>query len=209
MFYVYKITNLINGKFYVGETKDPKQRFLDHRKIARGGKAKYPGKFHIIHAAITKYSIDNFKFEIIHTVSTKQESLDLEVIEIKNARDNNIEIYNIGNGGRSNSGISGWKHTEESKKKMSESRKGKTFSDEHKKALSEAQSGERHSQFGKHQTIEWKENKGKLKSDDVKQIKLLINSGVKNRIIAKQFSVSEATISLIKHEKIWPEIKVS
>ena len=31
MKYIYKITNLINGKAYIGQTKDFKRRLLEHK----------------------------------------------------------------------------------------------------------------------------------------------------------------------------------
>lgn len=42
MFYIYKITNQINNKFYIGKFRDPEKRFRKHVKVALGGKAKYP-----------------------------------------------------------------------------------------------------------------------------------------------------------------------
>ena len=36
--YIYKITNQINNKCYIGQTKDYKQRFADHRRKLRKNK---------------------------------------------------------------------------------------------------------------------------------------------------------------------------
>jgi hypothetical protein len=35
---LYLITNLVNGKIYIGKTGDLKERWCDHRKVAFGGK---------------------------------------------------------------------------------------------------------------------------------------------------------------------------
>jgi group I intron endonuclease len=203
MFYVYKITNKLNSKVYIGKATDALKRFRIHIKIAKGGKEKYPRKFHAIHAAIVKYGIENFTFEILHEVLTEQEAFALEIQEIKLWKLNNFPCYNLSGGGEGNSG---WKHTDETRKKMSISRKGKRFSNEHKQALSQAQSGSNHSQFGKHQTTKWKEGKSKLTAQQVQEIKQLLLMRVKQKIIAAQYDVSVPTISLIKSGKIWSEI---
>jgi hypothetical protein len=37
-------------------------------------------------------------------------------------------------------------------------------------------------------------------------IKLLLIQGIRNMVIAKSYHVSDATISMIKHGKIWSDI---
>lgn len=58
---IYKITNRVNGKAYIGQSKDIKRRWLEHRKVKDGyDRHSYP-----LYFAIDKYGIDNFEFEII------------------------------------------------------------------------------------------------------------------------------------------------
>lgn len=71
-YYIYLITNLVNGKFYVGKSNRPSIRWGDHRKVALGGREKYPAEFFAIHAALSKYGIDNFRFEIIDELDDEQ-----------------------------------------------------------------------------------------------------------------------------------------
>lgn len=203
MFYVYRITNKLNGKVYIGKARDALKRFCAHLKIAKGGKEKYPRKFHAIHAAIVKYGIENFTLEILFELETEKESFLIEQKFILELNENKIPTYNLSMGGEGNFG---WHHTPEAKAKMSLTRKNKKFSEEHKKALSAAQSGSLHSQFGKHQTTKWKEAKSKLTLEQVREIKSLLKKKIKQSYIAKSYNVSEALISLIKHNKIWPEI---
>lgn len=73
-YYIYLITNLKNNKFYVGKSNHPSIRWGDHKKVALGGKKKYPTDFFAIHAALSKYGIDNFKFEIIDELYSEKEA---------------------------------------------------------------------------------------------------------------------------------------
>lgn len=203
MFYVYKIMNKTSGKSYVGKAADVIKRLRNHLKIARLGKAKYPRKFHAIHAAIVKYGIDNFVFDIIETFGTEEESFTAEKEIIQWMKENKLPTYNLSDGGEGNAG---WHHTPEARSKMSKARKGKKFSEEHKEALSKAQSGSLHSQYGKHQTIEWKEAKGKLTAKQVKEIRNLLVRKVRQKTIAEFYLVSPSLISQIKCQRIWPEV---
>lgn len=58
---IYKIINLINGKVYIGQAKNVKERFSEHRQDLR--KNKHINK-HLQHSW-NKYSENNFKFEVI------------------------------------------------------------------------------------------------------------------------------------------------
>ena len=58
---VYKITNLINNKFYVGSSINLKQRKHAHFYSLKLGKHKSP----YLQNAFNKYGIENFVFEVI------------------------------------------------------------------------------------------------------------------------------------------------
>ncbi len=62
--YIYKIINLVNGKFYVGSTVKHKDRFRCHRNRLRTNQhhAKH------LQAAWNKYGEQNFIFRIVETV---------------------------------------------------------------------------------------------------------------------------------------------
>lgn len=84
--YIYKTTNLINGRIYIGQHKHDK---WDN---------KYYGSGKILISAIKKYGIKNFKCELIECCETKQEMNNREKYWIKfYSKTNNC--YNITEGG--------------------------------------------------------------------------------------------------------------
>lgn len=54
---IYKITNLINGKIYIGQSKNPALRWKQH--------SEKPSHTSLIYEAIQKYGQSNFTFEIM------------------------------------------------------------------------------------------------------------------------------------------------
>ena len=113
-FYVYCFINNKNGKMYIGKTKDIQKRCNEH-KIA-------DGKCPAFHNAINKYGMDSFEFIVLNKYNTEKESLDAETYYISKYNSNTREFgYNLTDGG---DGISGFKHSEESKTRMSISKTG-------------------------------------------------------------------------------------
>lgn len=67
---IYKITNLINGKSYVGQSVDIKTRFKRHKQAAFNKNSKlynYP-----LYRAIRKYGIENFSFCVLEECSENE-----------------------------------------------------------------------------------------------------------------------------------------
>ena len=133
MYCIYRITNLINGKTYIGQHK---YRVLDD---------SYMGSGTLLWKAYKKYGIENFKKEIIcKNVQYKATIDDMEKFYIKKEREQNPNgCYNIadgGDGGCTNKGKH-FKVSEETRTKISEAHKGKHLSEEHKKKISKAIAG--------------------------------------------------------------------
>jgi group I intron endonuclease len=96
--YVYKITNKINGKIYIGKTKTPGSRFKKHISVAKQGKSNR--NFFYLHAAIAKYGCEFFVFEIIEKCSSEDEAYDRESFWIKSYSSNDKNKgYNLNEGG--------------------------------------------------------------------------------------------------------------
>ncbi len=127
---IYIITNLINGKQYIGETVNVKQRMKDHRSKKDG---------QVISCAIKKYGLENFEVEIRYWPNLEKESLlDLEeqlIIELDCLVPNG---YNVCKRGRS---VKGKPCSEETKKKLSLAHKGKVHSAETRQKISMARKG--------------------------------------------------------------------
>lgn len=171
---IYLRTNLINGKQYVGQTINFEQREKEW------GKRKCYSKG-IIDRARDKYGIENFKVEILRECETLDELNEWEKYYIKELNTKVPNGYNITDGG---GGISGFKHTEETKRKMSESAKGRTSPNKGKKMLEETRKllSERHK--GQHA---W--NKGIPMTEEQKK---KISQRNKGRVLPKEIYEKQA-----------------
>lgn len=213
LFYVYKITNLINGKLYIGKTSNIAQRMKIHIIVAKGGPETYKD-FSVIHKAIVKYGAQNFSIEQISEHELESEALLAEKICIKtlNTRNNKIG-YNCTNGG---DGISGYKFTPQQIENLRRGRTGIPHSEETKKRMSIIHTGQPYYGNGDTATREkvskmFRGESGpnsKLKEDQVKEIKHLIKSGLSNVKIAKQFNVGKSCIQDIRSGRCWTNISI-
>ena len=78
--FIYKITNRVNGKVYIGQTiKQPQERFTEHKYIANHPQFDHKSK---IHAALRKYGFENFVIETIQECE-KEELNELEIYWIQ------------------------------------------------------------------------------------------------------------------------------
>jgi len=157
-FIIYKITNLINNKVYIGQTI---------RNFEIRVKEYKTKKMHNIYLenSFNKYGFENFKFEIIENCSSMNELNDREIYWINHYDSTNRDKgYNINEGGRNSP------HSDETKLKISfgnsgkkrkpynrtikagseeAKRFGKTKTEEEKKYLSEISKGDKAYWFGK------------------------------------------------------------
>lgn len=132
-----------NGKVYVGLTGDSLTRRW--RKNGNG----YENQ-EVVRNAINKYGWDNIIHDVLAVDLTKEEADRMEQEWIKMYDSTNRKFgYNVENGGNSIG-----KHSEETKRKIGESRRGKKHSEESKKKMSEAKKGKPSVFKGKHHTNE-------------------------------------------------------
>lgn len=143
---VYLITNLINGKRYVGQTNQSLlKRWNGHVYTNVAGEKSH------LHSAIRKYGSENFEIVPLVVVETKQESdyYEIELIKALGLRDAS-NGYNLTDGGEGTVGAvlseehkrkiglasakfnKGRKHTAETREKVSKSLMGNTRTLGHK-----------------------------------------------------------------------------
>ena len=122
---IYKITNSITGKIYIGSSIDIDLRIKNHFKCLRGN---YHRNNHL-QLSFNKYSEINFVWEVICECE-KDELLKKETEYILKYKSFDRKVgYNILiNAEHSRLGI---KHSQETKNKISEKQKGKKITKEH------------------------------------------------------------------------------
>lgn len=130
--YIYKTTNLLNGKFYIGK-----------RVYRKKDDNWYLGSGIYLNRAIKKYGRHNFKKEIIEWCKDKEELSKREMYWIKTLNSTNLNIgYNLSLGGdggnvgkeayiKIGNRLRGIKKPKEFGEKVSKALKGKSKSKEH------------------------------------------------------------------------------
>lgn len=73
---IYKIENLINGKVYIGQSLNLNRRITRHKCVSV--KLEHRESSKPLYRAIRKYGIENFTFEIIHLIESKDSLNKLE-----------------------------------------------------------------------------------------------------------------------------------
>lgn len=143
---VYKTTNIINNKIYIGVQTSKK---LDDIYYLGSGK--------LLKRAVKKYGRKSFKKEVMH-VFDNIESAYLKEEEIVN--DSFVarrDTYNVTKGGRG--GHKGWKHSTKSKLKISKSNIGKKMSKEAIEKRAQSRRGKPSPNKGKKDSFEVKKRK--------------------------------------------------
>lgn len=186
---VYIIKNNLNNKFYLGVSKDFKDRFRHHKSDLR------LNKHHsiLLQRAVNKYGIENFSFEILLR-SPVEYLYKLEEWFLKEQKPSyNVAVkseYYIDRKPR--------KHTEETKQKM------RDFWTQEKRIENGIKTKNR--KLGKSLSEETKlkisKGNSKLSDDEISKIKILLrDKQLKGKEIAKMFNVSPQIISQINKNK--------
>lgn len=91
-YYIYKATNLINGKSYIGQTSDVKRRIWQHWRC-------YEKESCVFHDAIEEFGFKNFEWEILSEVDSRHQAIILEKQYIKMYSTMIPGGYNMNKGG--------------------------------------------------------------------------------------------------------------
>jgi group I intron endonuclease len=184
---IYKTTNLVNGKIYIGQDSNDNPKYLGSGKI--------------LALAIKKYGTDNFKKEILERCISKEQLNVMEIYWIHKLDSMNSNVgYNISIGGHGgnlgplvNKKISDSVsklytdpayicNSKEFKQRLSDSQKGRVVSEDTRIKISNAQKGDKGHWYGKANTEHSILMKSKYKSGELTPW----NKGIEYDIIYKK-----------------------
>lgn len=204
---IYKITNLKNGKAYIGQTiHSLEKRFKEHCKKDRCT---------AMYSAIQKYGVENFTVEVIENVSESSLLNEREIHWISYFNTMSPNGYNLTSGG-----MNGRISADSTKEKLASYVRGKT--------------GCNHPSFGHKKSKEWKEKQSLLmrnrlissetrakmslgsfgKKNNVKKCNFVSDNGEKLSFFSlkeagKHFNVSASLFSYyIRKDKKFKEYKI-
>lgn len=209
MFYIYKITNIVNNKVYIGQTNNHLNRWYRHKRSAI-----LKDKTLLITKAMAKYGIDNFTYTVIAAAETRELINAAEIFYIKYYNSRNMSYgYNIATGGA-------FGQTPEMIAKIAASlrefykthfnaQKGCTHSKEWNENISKASIGKPGTNLGKQFNDDWKlrisnslsgkqlVGRHRFSADIEKEICSLYESGMTKYKLAKKYKCSTSLIIAI------------
>ena len=201
---VYLIHNIINGNNYVGSSFSIRKRILEHKSALISN--RHPNIY--LQNSVNKYGIDNFIF--VPLLNTDVDNLIKEEQRILDDKNYNC-VYNLAKICLERSIIS--EMTQETKDKISISKKGKKLSEEHRKKLSDIKKEMFKNESYKQKMVNnlpkdvkaFNNPNVKLSEKDLLEIIVLINNGMKLIDISKKYAVNSRSISNIKNGKTYKE----
>jgi group I intron endonuclease len=225
---IYKATNKINGKVYIGQTiKTLNYRMDQHYRIAK--LKKYNNYFH---NALLKNKKIYFEWEIIDTANSIEDLNKKEIywIELYNSI-NKKYGYNSKSGGSNGILVEssrkkqsqkmkgrigfwlGQHHSEETKLKMSIAKRGRILSKEHKEKISQSEMGRI---FKEETKLKIKNAKKKcigeighktvVNSNQVLLIREMIKNKIPDNEIMKIFNIKRSCFNGIKYNINWKHL---
>jgi len=203
---IYEILNVKNGRRYIGSAVNVSKRWREHLRQLEDG--KHHSRF--MQRCWNKNGSDCFVFRVVlscekeNLLMYEQAFLDFHEPEYNSAKVAGSQL--------------GFRHSEESRAKMSASRpkgfspmKGRHHSDEAKRKISEAKTGVKQcrSIVRKRQDAivkkygDRKPCKRKFSENDIREIRSRCEQGAKNIELAREYGVSDGVISEIKNRKAY------
>jgi group I intron endonuclease len=188
---IYKITNTVNSKSYVGYSGNVSKRWDEH-KNGYGSK--------VVYAAIQKYGVDNFTFEIL-----AEDTVDNEDMYIQEHNTIAPNGYNLVSGGGLPPTKQGWKPSAETLAKRSASLKGIERTDEWRKNLSLSKQGANNPRYGikepctEERRLAVLRGKNALNYDTYKKAIALMDNGKSANAVSKELSVGRGVCFRLKN----------
>lgn len=178
--FIYKWTNKKNCKKYVGQTVNPRKRYLQHKRGERADSQ-------IIDRAILKYGAENFDYTVLLTIhaDTREElrglldEAEIASIRLEQSYYKTGLGYNMTLGGMTRGT---YNHSEETRLKLSKIKKGHKLSETAKRNIAEGHRGLKFTEL--HKT-----NLQKAHKADMRRIRQLTVNGV---LVAEYDSIKAA-----------------
>lgn len=228
---IYRITNKINGKSYIGKTgMNFGDRWDSHRSLLNAG--KHDNKH--LQSAWNKYGAKQFEFAVVELIEDASKLNEREMHWIAKYRKDGLS-YNISDGGDGGNNLG--KHlSEETKRKIGAKNRinmtGRTISESTRAKMSASQkkrfaemSDEARAEYGSKMAAcscgyRWSDdarsafslkqretpNGARLTADDVRRIREKRKSGATLRELAMEYNSSPSYISSIIHRRRWAYI---
>lgn len=173
----------------------PYKRFLSHANRSYNKNIKNV----FFNNAIKKYRIENFELLLIDKVKSENEAIEREVFWIKYYKSNDKKCgYNLTHGGE---GISGYRHTEITKKILRDKKLGSKMSDLAKENMKKsAKKGPANHNYGKRILTHSKVNEKIISCmyDDY------LTGHFTLELIGEKYNISKAQVQRILSGKSWP-----
>lgn len=170
---VYMIKNLVTGRVYIGSSGNIKSRWRTHKDLLKH--RKHHNSY--LQNSYNKHGIGAFKFSIIE--KCEKEELEIREQYWYEYYKENGKVYNIRNDVRT---CRGFKHSEKTKQKISESHSGekhylygKSLSEETKRKISLAKKGKKQTEEAKRKLSE--SNKGKKPKKQTIEASIKVRKG--------------------------------
>lgn len=218
---VYKITNMKNGKLYIGSSVNCRRRINDHISALKN--QRHSNSY--LQRSWNKYGENMFVFELVEKVLDSEELRETEQKWMDYYESFKSEFgYNINPNASSSLGrpcseetkrkiseankgrvgelshMWGTERSPETKRKIGEKHKGKVLSKETRMKMSDSKKGLQ---------VGVKNGTSILNEEEVVQIKLLIKfTYMSNQNIGKIFNISKSAIDNIEHVGHWSHISI-
>lgn len=187
VFCVYKLTNSVTGKSYIGQTtQNIVERFQDHRARAKGAEKNRSA----IHHAIARYGWETFHKSVIEICQSQEELDSAEQHWIKFFNTIAPNGYNIAAGGSGGGAM-----TAEIKEKIAKAKRGKPRDAKTLAALAAARLGK----FGESAA------NVKLSWEIVRSIRHEYSNGASGVFLSRKYNVTISRVSSIVLGNSWPD----
>lgn len=201
---VYYIVNTINNKVYIGKTaRCFKVRYFDHKSNLQNG--VHINKY--LQADYNSYGSDAFKFIVYKVVDNDHNASKIEQNLIRKHKETDscynittsiVDYSSLGNKNRTR--LTGSKLSDAVKKKMSDSRKGKTRPDGAINRMTETKA----EKYLNGETTKV----AKISAIEVAEIKTAIMNNVSYEDLASKYGVTYSNVNAIRSNRSWKFVKV-